>query len=383
MAEQPDQISQILGRINRQLLDFDRSYRGASALVDPALVKDAQRKIEIIWEDWKKLKDLPNAQAANDVVSTGMRLKSSLEQLDDLERRTDQSTFSRWDPRNWIGDTQSKTQAKFDQVVARVDTVRNSPFVGPDGKATLPAPSNIAPSLATGARPVDNPALVFGQMDKLALVKGQTTTDFYKTAQSDYRKADLSAAKRLSSHRERGLDKTLKPDHVRQASFKDTMGTERRSTIEAGKAATNQMNGALAKASAIFGRDRVQQISQIQESFINTTDPRDPKFQEKLAEVGKKVAKVLERDQGHHQYKSERANTIVNDRVWNLLWGARMGGMGIVDRNATITPNEEALARAAKLKEMDAQMGTLARTDRGGNAFTPGVRIQSDSQQTV
>jgi hypothetical protein len=89
---------------------------------------------------------------------------------------------------------------------------------------------------------------------------------------------------------------------------------------------------------------------------------------------------VLERDKGHHQYKSERANTIVNDRVWNLLWGARLGGVGIVDRNATITPNEEALARAAKLKEMDAQMGTLARTDRGGNAFAAGARIHSDSQ---
>ena len=47
----------------------------------------------------------------------------------------------------------------------------------------------------------------------------------------------------------------------------------------------------------------------------------------------------------------------MNDPVWNLLWVARMG---MVDRNATITPNEEALARASKLKEMDTKMGMLA-----------------------
>jgi hypothetical protein len=76
-----DQISEILGRINRQLLAFDQSYRRAAASKDSrnstdpkvaeAHVKDAQEKLGEIWEDWQKLKDteLTTLEAANDARS--------------------------------------------------------------------------------------------------------------------------------------------------------------------------------------------------------------------------------------------------------------------------------------------------------------------------
>jgi hypothetical protein len=146
---------------------------------------------------------------------------------------------------------------------------------------------------ATETRSAANPALLFDQNYNLASKKGQTTPGFYKATQSD--SADLLAAKRLSNLRERGLDKTLE-NYVRQASFKDAMGTGRGTAIGDRKAATGLMNGglmngALAKASILFGRDRVQQINQIQEAFINGTNPEDPNFKDKLAEVAKKSPK--------------------------------------------------------------------------------------------
>ena len=152
----------------------------------------------------------------------------------------------------------------------------------------------------------------------MRLAKGQPTTDLYKAA---LEKPALAAAIRLKSD---GLDDRLSQNSVTMKEPGRAVGV-----------ATDQMDA----ASAIFGNKPVQ--------------PRGPDFPKNLPETPKADD--------------------MSKQTWNLKWvPARTG---IVEKNATITPDPE-----AKWEEMDNTLKRiLARDYQGGNAFTPSAGIHAAS----